>query len=146
MTTPKLPPPGVETTPQGAVVWLREAAAKLGRDPRTLKRAIESGEIRGGAIPRPERLRWYVYADELPETAPAPPAAPPADDEVENLRAQVVSLTETNRLLIAAQQDLLEADRSYREAADKYRSASQKYLDALTQFMTPGHLGDLADL
>jgi hypothetical protein len=128
------------------VVSLREAAARLGKDPRTLKRAITAGEIRGGAVPRPERLRWYVYASELAAEEPQPHPAPPPAAELEDLRAQVVSLTETNQLLIAAQQDLLDADRSYREAADKYRSASQKYLDALTQFMTPGHLGDLADL
>ncbi|KUI36246.1 hypothetical protein [Mycobacterium sp. GA-2829] len=153
MTAPKQPPPGVETTPEGPVVSLREAAAVLGKDPRTLKRAITAGEIRGGASPRPERLRWYVYASELesgqPEAEPTPPPTSEVETlraEVEDLRAQVVSLTETNRLLIAAQQDVMDADRSYREAADKYRAASQKYLDALTQFMTPGHLGDLANL
>jgi len=49
MTQPKQPPPGVETTPQGAVVSLQEAAARLGKDPRTVIRASKSGEIRGGA-------------------------------------------------------------------------------------------------
>ena len=80
MTQPKQPPPGVETTPQGPVVWLQEAAARLDRDPRTLIRAITAGELRGGAMPRPERLRWYVYPDELPAaptvTAGPPPQAP----------------------------------------------------------------------
>ena len=66
MTQPKQPPPGVETEPQGPVVPLQEAATRLGKDPRTVIRAITSGEIRGGAMPRPERLRWYVYADALP--------------------------------------------------------------------------------
>src|SRR6476620_7158148 len=124
MTQPKQPPPGVETTPGGPVVSLAEAAKRLDKDPRTIIRAITAGEIRGGAMPRPERLRWYVYADELPPlpgTAP-PPAADPAIDE---LRAQVVSLTEANRLLIAAQQDLLDADRSTNEAADKYRAVAR---------------------
>ena len=32
------------------------------------------------------------------------------------------------------------------DAAEKYRDAGQKYLEALSQLMTPGHLGDLADL
>src|SRR6185369_14066695 len=111
MTQPKQPPPGVETEPQGPVVPLQEAATRLGKDPRTIIRAITAGEIRGGAMPRPERLRWYVYADELP---PPPGTAPPpaADPAIHELLAQVVSLTEANRLLIAAQQDLLDADRS----------------------------------
>ncbi|MGE2817935.1 hypothetical protein ACQI5H_22740 [Mycobacterium heidelbergense] len=144
MTQPRRPPPGVETTPGGSIVPLSQAAKRLGKDPRTIIRAIKAGEIRGGAMPRPERLRWYVYADELP--SPGGAAAPPPPTEVDELRAQVVSLTEANRLLIASQQDLLEADRSTNEAADKYRAVAHRYLDALAQFMTPGHLGELTEL
>jgi hypothetical protein len=146
MTQPKQPPPGVETTPQGPVVSLQEAASHLGKDPRTLMRAIISGELRGGAMPRQQRLRWYVYADELPSATPAasPPAA--AATAVEDLQAQVVSLQEANRLLIAAQQELLDADRAINDAAERYRAVARNYLDALGQFMTPGHAGDLADL
>lgn len=142
MTEPKQPPPGVETTPGGAVVSLSEAAKRLNKDPRTIIRAIKTGSLRGGAMPRPERLRWYVYADEL--ASPPSEAASPAGDDADQLRAQVVSLTEANRLLIAAQQDLLDADRSTNEAADKYRAVARNYLDALAQFMTPGNLGELA--
>jgi hypothetical protein len=97
-------------------------------------------------MPRPERLRWYVYAVELPTAAPVAAPAPAADAVVEDLRAQVVSLSEANRLLIAAQQELLDADRATNDAAEKYRAVARSYLDALAQFMTPGHLGDLADL
>lgn len=142
MTQPKQPPPGVETTPQGDVVALSEAAARLNKDPRTLIRAIKAGDLRGGAMPRPERLRWYVYADQLPgePTAPAPATA-----YIEDLRARLVSLEETNRLLIAAQQDLLDAEQTSHSAAGKYRDVARRYLDALAQFMTPGHLGELAN-
>jgi hypothetical protein len=157
MTQPKQPPPGVETTPGGPVVPLAEAAARLGKDPRTLIRAITNGTIRGGAMPRPERLRWYVYADELSAEPSATP--PPSPARVEDLQAQVISLAEANRLLIAVQQDLLDAGQSAKEAADmaieaarmsseasdKYRAAAQNYADALSQFMTPGHLGGLTD-
>lgn len=146
MTQPKQPPPGVETTPAGPVMPLKEAAARLKKDPRTLIRAITAGEIRGGAMPRPERLRWYVYADELPAEPGITVTPPPSDAAVEDLRAQIVSLTEANRLLIAAQQDLLEADQASHGAAEKYRAAARNYLDALAQFMTPGHLGEVADL
>ena len=135
MTQLKLPPPGVETTPSGPVVSLQEAATRLNRDKRTLIQLITNGELRGGAQPRPQRLRWYVYPDELPsESLEPPPAA------VDELRAQLVSQIEANRLLITAQQDLLEADAT---AADRYRSVARRYLDALSQFMTPGHLGEL---
>jgi hypothetical protein len=145
MTQPKQPPPGVETTPGGLVVSLSEAAKRLGRDPRTIIRAIKAGEVRGGAMPRPERLRWYVYADELPALPGRTAAPPPHGAEVDGLRAQLVSLTEANRLLIAAQQDLLDADQSTNAAADKYRAVARSYLDALAQFMTPGNLGELTD-
>ena len=113
MNQPKLPPPGVETEPQGDVVPLKEAASRLGKDPRTLIKAITAGQLRGGAMPRPERLRWYVYADELP-SPPGPPTAnrPVSDGVLQDLRAQIVSLTEANRLLIAAQQGHLEAQRT----------------------------------
>jgi hypothetical protein len=150
MKEAKQPPPGVETTPQGLVVSLQEAAAWLGKDRRTLIRAIIAGQIRGGAIPRPERLRWYVYADELPldasadsPTPPPPVASAPVarDTYVEDLRAENVSLREANRILIAAQQNLLDADQAI---ADRYRGIARDYLDALAQFMTPGHLGELA--
>jgi hypothetical protein len=146
MTQPKQPPAGVETTPLGEVVPLKVAAAQLGKDPRTLIRAITAGELRGGAMPRPERLRWYVYADELPRVPDAVTGPSPAPAAVEELRAQVVSLQEANRLLIAAQQELLDADQSTHEAAEKYRAVARSYLDALAQFMTPGHAGELADL
>ena len=146
MTQPKQPPPGVETAPQGPVVSLQEAATRLGKDPRTVIRAIKAGEIRGGAMPRPERLRWYVYADELPGADARCAARCAADAVVEDLRAQIVSLSEANRLLIAAQQELLDADRATNDAAEKYRAVARNYLDALAQFMTPGHLGDMADL
>lgn len=148
MTAPKRPPPGVETTPGGSVVFLAEAAARLNKDPRTVIRAITAGQIRGGALPRPERLRWYVYEDELP---PVPGAghAPP-DGRLDDLRAQVVSLSEANRLLIAAQQSLLDAGRATsaaagqsNEAADHYREVASSYLDALSQFMTPGDVRGL---
>lgn len=143
MTASKQPPPGVETTPGGSVVFLSEAAQRLGKDPRTVIRAITVGQIRGGALPRPERLRWYVYEDELP-AGPGSTQSPP-DDRAADLRAQIVSLTEANRLLISAQQSLLAADRSTAESVGHYRGIAQDYLNALEQFMTPGHLGELTE-
>lgn len=95
---------------------------------------ITRGELRGGAEPRPKRLRWYVYADELP----TPPATSDSASTtaVDELRAQLMSQIEANRLLIAAQQDQqLEVDAT---VADKYRGVARRYLDALSQFMDCG--------
>lgn len=151
MTPPaKMPPPGVETEPQGPVVPVRQAAARLNKHPRTLIEAIKAGKLRGGALPRPERLRWYVYEDELPP-APAPPSPTPVSGaEIDELRAQLVTQTEVNRLLLAAQQNLAAAEEGYRDLSERYREvsenyrlAAQQYQDALAQFLTPGHLGDL---
>lgn len=133
-------PVGVETTPTGPHVSLREAAAALNKDPRTLIRAITSGELRGGAIPRPERLRWYVYRDQLPGQPASSPTSP-SSTEIADLRAQLVTQMEVNRLLIAAQQNMLAAH----DAAERYRDVAQNYLDALAQFVTPGHMGEFAD-
>ena len=146
MTQPKQPPPGVETTPQGPVVSLQEAAARLSKDPRT-----RDPRDHGRRTPRrrdaPTGAAALVRLRRPAAARAGPAAAPPtADAVVEDLRAQIVSLTEANRLLIAAQQDLLDADQTSHDAAEKYRAAARNYLDALAQFMTPGHLGDLADL
>lgn len=140
----KYPPPHVETAPIGAIVSVNEAAKRLGKDRRTLIKAIENGQLRGGAMPRPERLQWYVYEEELPPTGRGS-RGPSVSELLENsdlvnARAEIVALREANRLLIAAQQDLLEADST---AAEKYRGVARTYLDALSQFMTPGHLGEL---
>lgn len=161
MSEPKQPPAGVETAPQGRVVPLPEAAARLNKDPRTVIRAIRAGTLRGGAEPRPQRLRWYVYEDQLPPQHRDSPG-----ESVDDLRAQLVTQTEVNRLLMAAQQELLAGDEDARRAADRYRAlaqellaadddarragdryraAAQHYLDALSQYVTPGHPGELVD-
>lgn len=131
--------------PTGAIVLLPEAVKRLGKDRRTVIKDIENGVLRGGAMPRPERLRWYVYEDALPArsglVAPPSVVVPAENSDLANARAEIIALREANRLLIAAQQDLLEADST---AAERYRSVARTYLDALSQFMTPGHLGELA--
>jgi hypothetical protein len=169
---PRQPPPGVESVPQGHVVSLQEAAAWLGKERRTLIRWIVAGRIRGGATPRAQRLRWYVYADELANYwAPSTTATTPDADsdglrsQIEDLRAQAeglrsqvedlrrqdeearsqnVSLKEANGILIAAQQNLLDTEQG---SVDRYRDLARSYLDALAQFMSPGTIAELgADL
>ncbi|WP_336513615.1 hypothetical protein [Mycobacteroides abscessus] len=176
----KYPPDGVETIPTSHdVVGLREAARLLGKDPRTVRNAILAGRIRGGAQPYPQRLRWYVYPDQLPSRsstqmaqAPGQPseAANPVgvSDSTARLvieqqaviadqRAQIVALEHNNRILSTAVDELLDAleeykagGNSYREAAAHFQSAAdgiaaslRRHRDALAQYTTPGHLGDL---
>ncbi|MDP7707406.1 hypothetical protein [Mycobacterium sp. TY815] len=58
------------------------------------------------------------------------------EDEIAALRARVVNVSETNLLLLAAQDDLAAAFAAANSAAEKYRQA-------LSLYMTPGHVGDL---
>jgi hypothetical protein len=126
----------------------------LGKDWRTVRRAIIAGELRGGAAPRGQRLRWYVYADELPgESAAAPGAADPHGGARE--AQQLATQTQVNRLILGAQQNLLEAQEDllagnaaaekYRDAARSYHAAAQRYRDALALLMAPEDLGELTD-
>lgn len=177
----KYPPENVETVPTSRdVVGLRDAARALGKDPRTVRNAIIAGRIRGGAEPYPQRLRWYVYPDQLPDHPLEPVDQAQGDDRaaaaglvsaqesttrliaeqqavIADQRAQIVALEHNNRLLSTAVDDLLDAleeykagGNSYREAAGHFQSAAdgiasslRKHRDALVQYTTPGHLGDL---
>ena len=168
----KHPPDGVETRPTSEdIVWLRDAARELGRDHRTIKDRIIHGEIRGGAIPHTHRLRWYVYADELPtrsrgphaqaaETAaPLPDELRAAQDVIDAQAAQIVTLEHNNRVLTAAVQDLLDgldhykagarsaldAAHHFEAAADKFASSVQGHRDALAHQLTPGNLSGIDD-
>jgi hypothetical protein len=172
----KLPPAGVATSPLPDRPWvpLRAAATRLRMDHRTVQAAVTSGEIAGWARPAPQRLKWFVYEDQLPAASDshsdgsavaalraevaelraqvsALSAAPArldvedlvrtvtagvvaesrrvAAEESADLRATVTSLTETNLLLLGAQDDLA--------------AAGAKYRQALGMFLTPGHPGGL---
>lgn len=171
----KYPPEGVETKPTSDdIVWLRDAARALGRDHRTVRDKIILGQIRGGAIPNTHRLRWYVYADELPaRSAPpdtdvrVPGASAPlaeqlraAQDVIDNQATQIVTLEHNNRVLTAAVQDLLDgldhykagarsaldAAQHFEAAADKFAASVQGHRDALAHNLTPGNLSALGDI
>lgn len=179
------PPPGVPTEPVGdeRYVPLAHAAERLHMDPRTVRAAITSGEIRGWVRPSPQRMRWFVYEGQLPARAAAGTAtgevaalrievatlraevaalqatggvdsaelarvveaavgqlraeiARSAESAQAELRARVVNLTETNLLLMQAQDEL-------GGVATTLEGVAQKYRRALAMFMTPGHPGEL---
>jgi hypothetical protein len=148
----KSPPAGVPAEPDRSrsYVSLSEAAQRLGVDRRTLLRAVTSGVTAGWARPGPDNLRWYVYEDALVSAGELGPGSPPgrldsdvareriARLEAENaeLRARLMNASESNLLLIAAQEDLAASANLLSSAADKYRQA-------LSLYMTPDHIGDL---
>ena len=168
----KRPPPGVETVPNSRdFVYLREAARRLNRDHRTVKTMIERGTLRGGAEPHPQRMRWYVYTDQLPAdtttATPVPPAAPPAGPaasavppdivaQLADQAAEIVALKHNNRLLTAAVGDLLEAFDNYKagaqsalaaaghfeRAADGFSSTVARCSDVIAQMNTPSTVAD----
>jgi hypothetical protein len=118
----KYPPAGVPAEPDRdrPYVPLSEAAQRLGVDRRTLLRALTSGATAGWARPGPDNLRWFVY------------------DDAENaeLRARLSNASESNLLLIAAQEDLTASAALLSAASDKYRQA-------LSLYMTPDNLAGL---
>ena len=156
----KYPPAGVpvEGDPDRSYIPLSTAAERVGADRRTLLAAIKRGDTSGWARPGPGHLRWYVYEDSLPSgrdddtvgrlnrleaeneqlraqiaDLQASRASAAGSDSAEaviaDLRARLVRSEEANLLLLAAHADLV-------AAADKYRQA-------LAQYMTPGHIGEL---
>ncbi len=170
----KQPPPGVETTPTSRnFVYLREAARRLNRDHRTVKNMVINGTLRGGAEPHPQRLRWYVYTDQLPaETSnpdtPTPattPLSPPATSswppevlaQLADQSAEIVTLKHSNRVLTAAVGDLLDALEHYKagaqsalttashfeRAADGFSATVGHYREVLAQLNTPSSAADL---
>jgi hypothetical protein len=155
----KYPPPGVpvEADPARDYLPLSAAAQRVGVDRRTLLAAVVRGDTAGWARPGPGNLRWFVYEDSLPlardddaagrlkrleaenerlraqisdaQTSRAGGISDSAESVIADLRARLVMAEEANLLLIAAHADLA-------AAADKYRQA-------LAQYMTPGHIGEL---
>jgi len=170
----KQPPPGVETFPTSRdFVYLREAARRLGRDHRTVQTMIKRGILRGGAEPHPQRLRWYVYTDQLPTNTTAaqpvqPAASPPTPAtsaalspeivaQLADQAAEIATLKHNNRLLTAAVGDLLEAFDNYKagaqsalatathfeRAADGFSSTIAHYREVIAQMNTPSTAADL---
>jgi hypothetical protein len=146
------------------VTGVPEAARILGRDVRTVRRMIESGELEGGASPARQRRQWFVYTDQLVPPAPAnPPLARSEHGEIaalhaENadLRARAMAAEEGERLLLAGHATLRDALREsqstlaavlaanesmqrgaegYRAAADGYRSAADEFRQGATGYV-----------
>lgn len=140
-----------------------EAARILGRDVRTVRRMIESGELEGGALPGRQRRQWFVYTDQLVPQAPAAPPRPRSEEgeiaalrtENADLRARALAAEEGERLLLAGQATLRDALREsqstlaavlaanesvlrgaegYRAAAEGYRAAADAYRSAADEF------------
>ncbi len=147
------------------VTGVPEAARILGRDVRTVRRMVESGQLEGGAVPGPQRRQWFVYTDQLESPAPAANAATAKSEHAElaalraenaDLRARVVAAEEGERLLLAGHATLREALREsqstlagmlaartsmergvegYRAAADGYRAAAEEFREGAEGYL-----------
>lgn len=137
----------VAPDPGRPVMTAREASRLLRKDPRTVKRMIESGELAGGAQPGAQRRQWYVYADQFTRTAAqnAPPPPLDATDDVaverdrllqENLelRAELISTKEAYRLVLAAQATTREALAEYQRSVDQILAGTNAFRDAAAHF------------
>ena len=170
-------PAGVPTTPEPgrAYVPLKKAAERAGCDRRTMQKAVmaamETGVAAGFVRETSHSVRWFVYEDAVPgsptlanldqldarvqrlELATAI-AADQQALETADLRAHLVAATETNLLLMeanellaaahkAADEDRLRSQESHSRQAELLRQASSRYAQALSLTMTPGHAGQL---
>lgn len=145
MTIENRPEPG------RSVMTAREAARYLRKDPRTVRRMIETGQLAGYASTTGERRRWYVYIDQL---GPGTPIAGPhslgrqrttsaPDVHAENarlrrensdLRAQLTSTEDAYRTVLAEQATMQEALVEYQQSVDQMLAGTSSYRDAAHQF------------
>ena len=138
------------------ITGVPQAARLLGRDVRTVRRMIESGELEGGASLAHKRRQWFVYTDQpLFQAQARSPAVEPEHGEIaalraENadLRARAMAAEEGERLLLAGQATLrdalresqstlaavMAANESMLRGADGYRIAADGYRGAADEF------------
>lgn len=137
-----------ETSPQQGrpVMTAREAARLLRKDPRTIRRMIESGELAGGAHPGPQRRRWYVYADQFGR--PAQSAAASQLDHADavaterdrllrenaELRAELSSTRYAYHVVLASQAMMREAVDDYQRSVDEILTGTNAFRDAAVHF------------
>lgn len=140
MTTERSPQPG------RPVMTAREAARLLRKDPRTIQRMIEAGELDGGAHQGPQRRRWFVYADQFnrPSTESTPASQTAVGDvaaerdrlllENADLRAELISTQEAYRLVLASQATMHEALTDYQRSVDELLAGTTAFRDAAGHF------------
>lgn len=83
-------------------VSANKAAKLLRKDRRTVQKMIEDGEIAGGIYPGGKQNRWWVYLDQLVDTAPRPEQVDLLAENTQ-LRAQVAETEDLRRRLGAAE-------------------------------------------
>ena len=138
----------VAPDPGRPVMTAREASRLLRKDPRTIKRMIENGELTGGAQPGAQRRQWYVYADQFTQTAAQtalPPPVTSCDVAVDRdrllqenleLRAELISTREAYRLVLASQATTREALADYQRSVDEILAGANAFRDAATHFQS----------
>lgn len=138
----------IETSPQPGrpVMSARAAAHLLHKDPRTIRRMIESGDLAGGAHPGPQRRRWYVYADQFSQTTAVtasrqleqPDAVMAERDrllrENADLRAELINTKDAYHVVLASQATMREALTDYQRSVDELLAGTNAYQDAAAHF------------
>jgi hypothetical protein len=133
------------------------AAALLGTTPARVRRQIDRSLLPGGAEPRPQRARYYVYSDVPPLLPKLGPAHAPSDELISELRARISALETATLLLRASDARLREASEVSARATDLLRQAEversaesqllrladEAKAAALSALITPGHAGSL---
>lgn len=137
----------IETSPQPGrpVMTAREAARLLRKDPRTIQRMIDSGELAGGAHLGPQRRRWYVYADQFGRPGEAVNKELERSDSVEierdrllrenaELRAELISTRDAYHVVLASQATMREAIADYQRSVDEILTGTNAFRDAAVHF------------
>jgi len=131
------PPVGVETKPQEGRPTLTTAAAGrlLGLTAARVRQRVVTGELPGGAEPRPRRPRYYVYADEPLLAGRGGPGrgAGPAGQELARLRARVQELETVNLMLLASEEGMRLAAEAAGRAAVYLRQAEAERAEETRQ-------------
>lgn len=170
-------PTGVSTTPEPGrpYIPLQKAADRAGCDRRTMQKAViaavQTGVAAGFVRETNHSLRWFVYEDAVPDSPvqgdlgrldarlqrlelATAVAADQQALETADLRARLLAATETNLLLMeanellaaahkAADEDRQRSQESHSLQTELLRQAHSRYAQALSLTMTPGHAGQL---
>lgn len=127
----KSPPPGVPGAPDPSrpFLSLSEAARLLSKDKRTVQAQILSRDIDGGATPRPQRLQWWVYLDQVLERIAPIMAADSPSRVAESSGSAEDRLHQANLKLIETNLALLDVLRANRNAQQYHFAATRLLVD-----------------
>ena len=108
-----------------------EAAQQLGVDRRTVREMIKRGDLDGGAQRRPQRMRWYVYAEALPASNSAQTDTSALDPGVSD------AIKEARRQLAVASIELEKAREEWQQRYDALQRSIDHVAATLSALTEP---------